>query len=226
MLMSTAADWLDVEDDADPDTLKVPENPDHRRMVDAIGIVAARQLRPNTVVYRDMNWYPSDGGHAMAPDLMTLPVGVLERGAKSYQQRLAHLPSPGVVIEVPSNTDTFDGLRAKAARCNALGVDVYVISTDPTVGAALRFAPGDGEFIIWTGKPIVPLGGLSIEVVGSDVMVRTAEGLLIAADIDLLTLVETERDEELQTAFLDAEKAHARAAELEAQLRALGAEPR
>jgi hypothetical protein len=51
MVMSTAADWLDVEDDADPDTLKVPENPDHRRIVDAIGIVAARQLRPNTVVY-------------------------------------------------------------------------------------------------------------------------------------------------------------------------------
>jgi Putative restriction endonuclease len=219
MLMSTAADWLDVEDDADPDTLKVPENPDHRRIVDAIGIVAARQLRPNTVVYRDMNWYPSDGGHAMAPDLMTLPAGVLERGAKSYQQRLAHLPGPGVVIEVPSNTDTFDGLRAKAARCNALGVEVYVISTDPTVGAALRFAPGDGEFIIWTGKPIVPLGGLSIEVVGSDVMVRTAEGLLISADIDLITLVETERDEALRSALT-------RAAELEAQLRALGAEPR
>jgi Putative restriction endonuclease len=219
MLMSTAADWLDVEDDADPDTLKVPENPDHRRIVDAIGIVAARQLRPNTVVYRDMNWYPSDGGHAMAPDLMTLPAGVLERGAKSYQQRLAHLPGPGVVIEVPSNTDTFDGLRAKAARCNALGVDVYVISTDPTVGAALRFAPGDGEFIIWTGKPIVPLGGLSIEVVGSDVMVRTAAGLLISADIDLITLVETERDEALRSALI-------RAAELEAQLRALGAEPR
>ncbi len=39
MVMSTAADWLDVEDDADPDTLKVPENPDHRRIVDALGIV-------------------------------------------------------------------------------------------------------------------------------------------------------------------------------------------
>ncbi len=93
----------DVEDDADPDTLKMPENPDHRRIVDAIGIAAARQLRPNTIVYRDMNWYPSDGGHAMAPDLMTLPAGVLERGAKSYRQRLVHMPCPGVVVEVASN---------------------------------------------------------------------------------------------------------------------------
>ena len=99
---------LDVEDDADPYTLKVPENPDHRRIVDAIGIVGARQLRPNTVVYRDMNWYPSEGGHAMAPDLMTLPAGGQYCGGVIDMHRVAAFAVAAfIIIVVPGPSVMF-----------------------------------------------------------------------------------------------------------------------
>ena len=205
--MSTAADWRDIDEHIDPDTLKVPENPEHRRVVDAIGIVASRELRPHTVVYRDMNWYPPDGGNAVAPDLMTLPVGALASGAKSYKQ-LPGMPFPGVVIEVPSDTDTFNGMRAKAARYRSLGVDLYVISADSGVGAALRFSASSADPVTWTGLPIESLGGLTVEVVDTEVMIRTSDGVLISADVDLVRGFESDR-----------------ILELEAKLRALGVEP-
>jgi hypothetical protein len=183
--MSTTADWLDVDDEVDPDTLTVPENPEHRRIVDAIGVVAARHLQPDVIVYRDMNWYPRDSGNAIAPDLMTLPAGVLPKDAKSYRQSTEALPMPGVVVEVPSASDSYDGMRAKAARYNALGVDLYVISTDPVVGGATQYRAGSSEVTVWTGRPIASLGGLSIEMSEGRVAVRTPEGTLIATDVDL-----------------------------------------
>jgi hypothetical protein len=210
MAMSTTAGWLDADDDLDPDTVKVPENPEHRRIVDAIGIVASRCLLPHTMVYRDMNWYPPDNGTAVAPDIMTLPVGALPRAAKA------------------SPTDSFDGMRAKSVRCGALGVDVYIVSTDPLVGGAMRLAPGSTEFVNWTGKPIGPLGGLSIEMTEGHVAVRTPEGMLISTDTELLTmLAESRAAAETMAAVAQAEAAEARsrALELEGKLRALGIDP-
>lgn len=221
MPMSTTADWLDADDDLDPDTMKVPENPEHRRIVDAIGIVASRALRPHTMVYRDMNWYPPDGGNAVAPDIMTLPSGVLPHEGKSYRQTDVDMPFPSAVVEVPSATDTFDGLRAKSARLNALGVDVYIISTDAIVGGAMRVAPGSTALVNWTGKPIAALGGLSIEMAEGSVAVRTPEGLLISTDAELLDMLAAGRE----AAEAQAELERARATQLEARLRALGVEP-
>lgn len=228
MSMSTATDWLAADDDVDPDTLKVPESPEHRRIVDAIGIVAARELLPHTVVYRDMNWYPPDAGTAVAPDLMTLPSGLLSSDAKSYRQANGDMPFPGAVIEIPSRTDSFDGLRAKSARFNALGVDVYIISVDPVAGGALRRAPGSTDFVTWTGKPIAPLGGLCIEMTSGRVAVRTPQGLLISTDAELLGMMaQAEASAQAQAAEANerAAEAYERAAMLEAKLRALGVEP-
>lgn len=221
MLMPTTVDCLDVDDNIDPDTLKMPENPRHRRIIDAIGMVANHYVGAGTVVYRDMNWYPPDGGNAVAPDLMTLPAGALDPGSSSYRQSESDLPSPGVVVEVPSPTDTYDGLSAKAARYISLGVDVYLVSTEPALGAARRLVPGTTEFVAWTGKPIEPLGGLTIEIVEGEVMVRTPDGHVFSEDSELYgRLLFAER-----AARVEANEANARAADLEARLRALGVEP-
>jgi Putative restriction endonuclease len=228
MAMSTTAGWLDADDDLDPDTLKVPENPEHRRIVDAIGIVASRCLLPHTIVYRDMNWYPPDNGTAVAPDIMTLPVGALPLAAKSYRQSSSELPVPIVMVEVASPTDSFDGMRAKSVRCGALGVDVYIVSTDPLVGGAMRLSPGSTEFVNWTGKPINPLGGLSVEMTEGHVAVRTPEGMLISTDTDLLNMLAESRaaaETMAATAQAEAAEAKSRALELEGKLRALGIDP-
>jgi hypothetical protein len=221
MLMPANVDCLDVDDNIDPDTLKMPENPKHRRIIDAIGMVANHYVGAGTVVYRDMNWYPPDGGNAVAPDLMTLPAGALDAASSSYRQSEPDMPSPGVVVEVPSPTDTFDGLSAKAARYISLGVDVYLVSTEPALGAARRLVPGTTEFVAWTGKPIEPLGGLTIEIVEGDVMVRTPDGHVFSEDSELYgRLLFAER-----AARAEASEANARAASFEARLRALGVEP-
>ena len=69
--VATATEWQDDDEFvADPDDLKMPESPDHRRVIDAIGIIASTLLEPTLTVYRDMNWYPPGGGNAVAPDLM------------------------------------------------------------------------------------------------------------------------------------------------------------
>jgi hypothetical protein len=226
--MSTTADWLDVDDEVDPDTSKVPEDPEHRRIVDAIGVVAARHLQPGVIVYRDMNWYPPDDGNAIAPDLMTLPAGVLPKDAKSYRQSTEALPMPGVVVEVPSASDSYDGMRVKAARYNALGVALYVISTDPVVGGATQYLAGSSEVTVWTGRPIASLGGLSIEMSEGRVAVRTPDGTLIATDVDLCNhMARAEANALAQAAEAQRQTAAAleRTAQLEARLRELGVEP-
>jgi Putative restriction endonuclease len=221
MAMSTVTDWRDVDDDFDPDTLKMPDNPRHRRIIEAIGVAADTQVDSSVVVYRDMNWYPPDGGNAVAPDIMVLPSGVIGSDDNSYRQPTADLPFPLAVIEVPSSSDTFDGLRAKAARYGALAVDVYIISTQPTLGVALRLVPGTAEFIPWTGQPIAPLGGLTVEVADGDVIVRTLDGRTFTSAAELVGLADA------RAAIADerAATAEARATMLEAKLRSLGIQP-
>jgi hypothetical protein len=112
-------------------------------------------------------------------------------------------------------------LSAKAARYISLGVDVYLVSTEPALGAARRLVPGTTEFVAWTGKPIEPLGGLTIEIVEGEVMVRTPDGHVFSEDSELYgRLLLAER-----AARAEAIEANARAAGYEARLRALGVEP-
>ena len=221
--MSTTVDRLDLDDAVDPDTLKMPENPKHRRIIDAIGMVANHYVGADVVVYRDMNWYPPDGGNAVAPDLMTLPAGALDPLASSYRQSGYDMPLPGVVVEVPSPTDTFDGLSAKAARYISLGVDVYVVSTEPALGAARRLVPGTTEFVAWTGKPIEPLGGLTIEIVDGEVKVRTPDGHVFSEDSELygrLLTAQHQAQTDAATATAEAATAKAEAADSKERLRA------
>ncbi len=231
MSMSTASKWLVEDENFDPDTLKMPENPKHRRMIDTIAVVARHYVSTGTTVYCDMNWYPPDGGHAMAPDIMTLQAGVLDAKANSYRQHKSEMPFPGVVVEVPSASDSFDGLRAKSARYSGLGVDVYVVSIDSLLEVALRLAPGSSDFVPWTGKPISPLGGLSIDVLDGEPVVRAPDGRIITPESDVFGMViaAEQRAAEAQAVAAEAQagaaQAEARAAEFEAKLLSLGVDP-
>ena len=206
MAMVTAAQWVDDDDRCfDPDDLKMPESPEHRRVIDAIGIVASRLLGTDVVVYRDMNWYPTDGGNAVAPDLMVLPANAFVE--RSYKQP-ADGPVPSVVVEVPSASEGFTDFLQKAARYQRLGVCCYSVITDSGVCSVLRSMPGEGTAnTVWTGEPIAELGGLRIDVANDRIVVVTPTGDVLVHDSDLV------------------EAAEQRVAELEARLRAAGIEP-
>lgn len=81
--MSMPAVEFDDEPFVDPDELKMPESPQHRGATDLVALLAADLLGEGHAVYREMNWYPDDGGSAVAPDIMVLPAGTLPAGAKS-----------------------------------------------------------------------------------------------------------------------------------------------
>jgi hypothetical protein len=98
---------------------------------------------------------------------------------------------------------------------------VYIVSTEPVLGAARRLAPGTTEFVSWTGRPIEPLGGLTIELVDGEVAVRTPDGRIASDDSALYGLVLAEAAE----AKAEVAEARVRAAVLEAKLRALGVDP-
>ena len=119
---------VDDESCFDQDDLKMPESPEHRRVTELIAILA-EQLLPALTVCRDMNCYPLDGGSAIAPDVMTLPAGTIGRSDKSYRQADGG-PSPGVAIEVASESDSFPGLNAKRYRYSRLGVPAYIVTVD------------------------------------------------------------------------------------------------
>jgi Putative restriction endonuclease len=206
MAMASTAQWVDDDDRCyDPDDVKMPENPEHRRVIDAIGIVASRLLGPDVVVYRDMNWYPTDGGNAVAPDLMVLPASAFVE--RSYKQP-ADGPVPSVVVEVPSGSDGFTDFLRKAARYERLGVCCYTVITGSGVCSALRSMPGEGSANkMWIGEPIAELGGLRLDVHNDRIVVVTPTGDVLVHDSDLV------------------EAAEQRIAELEARLRAAGIQP-
>jgi Putative restriction endonuclease len=206
MFMASTAQWVDDDDRCyDPDDVKMPESPEHRRVIDAIGIVASRLLGPEVVVYRDMNWYPTDGGNAVAPDLMVLPASAIVE--RSYKQP-ADGPVPSVVVEVPSGSDGFTDFLGKAARYQRLGVCCYSVVTAAGLCSVLRSMPGEGSLNTpWVGEPIVELGGLRVEVQDDRIVVVTPTGDVLVHDSDLV------------------EAAEQRIADLEARLRAAGIEP-
>ena len=227
MYMATATDWVDDDEFVpDPDELKMPESPEHRRVIDAIGIVATLLLQPTVRVYRDMNWYPSDGGNAVAPDLMVIPTdAAVDRSFRAVPGG----PSPIVVVEVPSHSDVVSDFFKKTARYRRLGVTCYTVHTDPGACAVLRTAPGaSADVEEWTGRPIEELGGLTIDVVDNRIVIVTPTGETIEHDADIARSAEARTAEaEARTAEAEARTAEAlrRAAELEAKLRAAGIAP-
>lgn len=207
----------DDESFVDPDDIKMPESPEHRRVTDLIAAVAERLL-PHLAIYRDMNWYPRDGGNAVAPDVMTLPAGSLPTLAKSYQQSVDG-PVPGVVVEVLSESDTFDNFHAKTSRYRRLGVVVYVVMVHPESVDVLRMQ--DTDYNRWIDRPIPELGDLRLDIDDGTIIVVTPDGTRLHRAGDLVTVTEQRADDAERRAS-DAER---RAAVLEAQLRALGIDP-
>ena len=179
----------------DPDDLKMPESPDHRRTIDAIGLAATTALGDDYQIFRDMNWYPDDGGNAMAPDVMVLPAGAFvappdlgDKRLKSYQQHKTGGPVPTVVVEVPSDTDTFVDLRAKVDRYCELGVVVYVVVIDQPMFVD-RVTPEHRLPVNWSGKAMPELGGISVDFVNGEPMVTTPDGMRGNSDRELLEQV-------------------------------------
>lgn len=204
---------VDEEFVVDPDDLKMPESPEHRRVTDLIAAVA-EQLLPDVAVYRDMNWYPLDGGNAVGPDVMTLPIGALTPSAKSYQQP-TNGPLPGVVVEVVSASDSFTGFLAKTNRYHRLGLAAYIVTIDPDVHGVMRLAGGGGGgYQEWTGRPVPELADLRIDVLDGTVVVSLPDGRTFHSAGQMLGEADAR-----------AERAERRAAALEAQLRALGVDP-
>ncbi len=221
----------------DPDTLKMPESPGHRQACDLIGLATINVLGPSFDVFRDMNWYPADGGNAIAPDVMVLPAGVV-RGQtsfgdelpRSYRQDVEGGPLPVVCIEIPSHRDTLVSLMTKLERCRRLGVMVYLVTTEgaPSV---LRYHPEHDSPEAWDGRPIDELGGVRLHFVtdeGSDTAVlelQMPDGVRARADYELVAEAKQAASDAEQAAN-DAKQAEAKArAELEAlqqQLRQRG----
>ncbi len=209
---------LEFDPPVDPDEVTVPESPEHRRVVELIAVVAGLYL-PNTVVcHRNMNWYPLDQGNAVAPDVMTLPAGTVVRPQRSYRQH-ATSPLPGVVVEVPSASDSFGGFREKLYRYQELGVPAYVVTADGPF-AVLRLGPEERYEAAWAGKAIAELGGIIIDSDADGVFITTPDGRIVRRAEDL-TLDALRRAEQ---SAADAAQAHLRVAELEMRLRALGDE--
>jgi Putative restriction endonuclease len=212
---------VDVDDEPfiDPDELKVPESPEHRRVAELIAVAAELQMT-DTAVYRDMNWYPLDGGNAIAPDVMTLPDGTLPVGAKSYRQPDGG-PLPGVVIEVPSNSDAVNSFLAKTSRCQRLGVVVYMVTVEDGFVGVVRMAGVGTDYLHWTGRPIPELGNICVDVSDGEIVIRSATNQVFRRAVDMIA----DANQRATDADQRATEATNRAEALEAQLRALGAEP-
>jgi Uma2 family endonuclease len=213
----SALSFDDGEVLVDPDDLKMPERAVHRQTADLLGLAATHLLGAEVRVFRDLNWYPSDGGTAVAPDVMILPRTAVDPLPRSYRQDETGGPPPLAVIEIASDTDTFASLRAKARRYQRLGTTVYVVVVDDEP-CVLRLGPDDDEFVDWTGRPLPELGGPSMDVVDDGPRLTMPDGVQAASDAELMAAVE-------ERAAQRAEEAERRAEELAIRLRALGEEP-
>lgn len=228
---------FDDEDSSpfDPDDLKMPESPRLRRASDLIGLATSLLLGESHDVFRDMNWYPADGGTAMAPDVLVLPAGAwvappgtpADEPLKSYRQDRTEGPPPVVVVEVPSASDGFVAMLAKAGRCQQLGAVFHIVSVhEPR--SVLRFGPDDQpvpaerfEARSWVDRPIPELGGLRIGFEGDDLVVELPDGTRATSD-EALVVEARQRAALAEDRAADAER---RADSLARQLRDLGVEP-
>lgn len=225
--MSTMV-FEDEEDfSVDPDTVKVPERPDHRQAIDVIAMAAIKLLGTDFDVFRDMNWYPPDGEGAIAPDIMVLPAESLvppadaapgER-AKSYRQDQTGGPTPLAVVEIASRTDSWESMLHKLDRYGRLGTVVYVVALHP--GAIQRFVPGESDMPGWQGRPIEELGGLRVSFEDSPLVVTMPDGLRANSENALLDHFV----ERATAAERRAKQAESRAEALAERLRQLGVDP-
>jgi len=220
---------LDVDEGfvPDPDDLKMPENPRHRRAVEMVAAATERRLGSDLVVYRDMNWYPTDRANAVAPDIMVLPAGTLRGRAKSYRPTDDGDPLPSVVVEVVSDTDSYSSFMAKLRRYRRLGVPALVIDLEPdSLDVTAHRAGRIAETVV--DIPIAELGGIVIGFEGDDLVVRTTDGAFVRSVDELIESVVRRAEEQAARADTEAARADAEAARadaLAARLRALGEEP-
>lgn len=198
----------------DPDDLKVPERAVHRQAIDLIALAATQLLGPDVRIFRDMNWYPDDDRGAVAPDLMVVPAGAIEALPRSYRQDRTGGPPPEVVVEIPSETDTFVSLRTKARRYQRLGTTVYVVIVDDGELDVLRLGVDDREFGPWAGEAIPELGGLRLHFEGETLTATLPDGTEATSDADLVA--QARRAEDAARREVEA---------MRARLRALGVEP-
>lgn len=205
----------------DPDTLKVPESAAHRQAIDLVGLAVTHTLGSQVQVFRDMNWYPTDGGGPVAPDLMVLPAGAIEPSPTSYRQDQTGGPPPLAVVEVPSASDTYVSFRTKALRLHQLGAVVYLVIVQSPGRAVLRLGPGDREPQPWAGQPMEELGGIRLSFEVGDLVLETPGGLRGTSDADLLDQVRRRALE----AEGRAEAAEERLAALVRQMEAAGITP-
>lgn len=203
---------LDDEPIVDPDTLKVAETATHRRMVDLVGLAATTLVGPDRRVFCDMNWYPVDDGGPMAPDVMVLPADATEPEPRSYRQDQTGGPPPLAVVEVPSDSDTFESFLAKTQRYQSLGTVTYLVVPGTPRPAVLRFGADDGrpaapEPRSWIGEPIDELGGFRLLVEDDEIVLVTPTGLRARSSGELL------EDAERRIAELERQLAEGRGAE-------------
>lgn len=208
----------------DPDELTVPESPAHRQATELIAVLAQHLLGPDHTVYRNMNWYPLDGGSAMAPDVMVLPAGTLRPRAKSHRQSSLGGPTPAVVVEVVSESDSYQGLRRKLQRYRQAGVIVYLVEVEEGPARVGRLAAADIEPIDWLGRPMLELGGLVLAEEEGGLCARLPDGTRFRRSDDVLSLLD-HRAADAEAARAEAKKAQERVAQLEARLRELGVDP-
>ncbi len=188
-----------------------------------------------------MNWYPSDGGNAVAPDIMVLPVGafIAPPDAKpgdslnSYRQDKTGGPPAVVVVELPSESDGYNSLRTKLARYAELGTTAYVVGVDESQTIE-RFAPSPKEAEAWitaegwNDRPIPELGGLRLRFDDGQLTVIMPDGTTARSDHQLVDRARQQADELEQRLFRLEQQVAAyeqRAAGLEQQLREAGIEP-
>lgn len=220
--MSMPAWSIDADDPVnnDPvnnDDVKMPERHLHRQTIDVIALAASGLIAPELRIFRDMNWYPTDDGGPIAPDMMVLARAAIEELPRSYRQDQTKGPAAVVAVEIASDTDTFASLRAKARRYQRLGTTAYVVVLDHDQ-CLLRLAAGDSELVTWTGRPMPELGDLRVEFDGEHPFVRLPDGTTAHTDADLV-------DHARQQAQGRADAAEGRAEALAARLRALGVDP-
>ncbi len=193
------------------DQLKMPETSTHRRLCDLVGLAVTTLVEPEFRVFRDLNWYPGRGG-PIAPDVMVLPADAVGDEPTSYRQDRTDGPPPVAVVEVPSDSDTFVSLLAKAHRYQSLETVAYLIVPGPTQPRVLRLAPDDAEPRAWTGTPIDELGGIRLEIDDERIVLVTPSGVRASSDAEFLAAEADRRAAEHATA------AEERIAELERRL--------
>ncbi len=222
---------LQFDDDQpvlDPDTLKMPESAAHRQAIDLVGLAVTHTLGSQVQVFRDMNWYPTDGGGPVAPDLMVLPAEAIEPSPTSYRQDQTGGPPPLAVVEVPSASDTYVSFRTKALRLHQLGAVVYLVIVQSPGQAVLRLGPGDREPQPWVGQPMEELGGILLSFEVGHLVLETPGGLRGTSDADLLANIDS-RAVEAERRAVEAEGrvevAEGRLAALVGQMEAHGITP-